>query len=117
LIPPFWSSVGFTAGNNYHFLSTYFQFSGVSMSHRDKIKLSAAAVGAVAIGSFAVGALAIGMVAIGRVFIRRLAVSTGSLESLEIGELTVHRLRVKELQVEDDIQLPLGQSLQLREPA
>ena len=96
--------------------SKYF-LSGEAVSKKNGYKLSAAAVGAVAIGSFAVGAFAIGALAIGRLFIRRVAVQSGSLSSLKIGELTVGRLKVQELQVEDNLQLPAGQQLGLREQA
>jgi hypothetical protein len=77
------------------------------MSHKAKLKFSAGAVGAIAVGSFAIGALAIG----------KLAVRKGSLASLEIGELKVGRVKVKELQIEDNLQLPAGHGLGLREAA
>jgi hypothetical protein len=96
---------------------SFLNISGGHMSQKKSFTISAGAAGAVALGSFAIGAFAIGALAIGRLFVRRFAVQKGSLASLEIGELTVGRLKVKELQVEENLQLPSGQQLGLREPA
>lgn len=80
-----------------------------NMSHKNKYKLSAAAIGAVAVGSFAFGAMAIGALAIGTLAVRRIAVYRGQVRTLEIGELTVGHLTVKELEVKENFKLPAHQ--------